>query len=45
VESQLPLAQLIEEIDRVADYAESIDREVRSGRMDATSGVGGRDSH
>ena len=44
VESQLPLAQLIEEIDRVADYAESIDRELRSGRMDATSGVGGRDS-
>lgn len=45
VESQLLLAQLIEEIDRVADYAESIDRELRGGRMDVMAGPGGRDSH
>ena len=33
VELKLPLAPFIEEIDRVADYAEGIDKEFRATRM------------
>ena len=39
VESKLPLAQLVEEIDRVADQAQGIDREVRRGNQRHLAGL------
>jgi hypothetical protein len=42
---KLPLAQLVEEIDRVADQAEGIDRELRARRMAGLATAAGRDSH
>ena len=45
LEVKLPLAQLVEEIDRVADQAEGIDRELRARRMAGLPTAAGRDSH
>lgn len=45
IEVKLPLAQLVEEIDRVADQAESIDRELRSSRRAGLYTAGARDSY
>ena len=42
---QLSLAQLVEEIDRVADQAESIDKALRASRAVALPTAGSRDSH
>ncbi len=39
IESKLPLAQLVEEIDRVADQAQGIDREVRRGNERLLAGA------
>jgi len=39
VESKLPLAQLVEEIDRVADQAQGIDRDVRRGNERLLTGT------
>ena len=45
VEIKLPLAQFIEEIDRVADQAEGIDKELRFSRTRGLSPVGRKDTH
>jgi hypothetical protein len=45
LKSQLSLAQLVEEIDRVADQAEGIDLELRASRTAGLPVVGARDSH
>ena len=45
IELQLPLAQLVEEIDRVADQAERIDLDLRASRTAGLATVGARDSH
>ncbi len=45
LKSQLSLAQLVEEIDRVADQAEGIDRELRASRSAGLLTLGARDSH
>jgi hypothetical protein len=42
---KLLLAQFVEEIDRVADYAEEIDRELCATRMAGQATAGVRDSH
>jgi hypothetical protein len=42
---QLSLAQLVEEIDRVADQAEGIDLELRASRTAGLPAVRARDSH
>ncbi|ACV36980.1 hypothetical protein CAP2UW1_3728 [Candidatus Accumulibacter phosphatis] len=42
LEVQLPLAQLVEEIDRLADHAESIDRNVRTGKRGGRASAGNR---
>jgi len=42
---QLSLAQLVEEIDRVADQAESIDQALRASRAVGRSTAASRDSH
>jgi len=45
LKTQLSLAQLVEEIDRVADQAESIDKALRASRAAALPTTGFRDSH
>ena len=45
LELKLPLAQFVEEIDRVADYAEEIDKELRATRMAGPVTAGVRDTH
>ena len=45
LELKLPLAQFVEEIDRVADYAEEIDKELCATRMAGQATAGVRDSH
>lgn len=45
LELKLPLAQFVEEIDRVADYAEEIDTELRATRMAGQATAGVRDTH
>lgn len=45
LELKLPLAQFVEEIDRVADYAEEIDKELRATRMAGQATAGARESH
>ncbi len=42
---QLSLAQLVEEIDRIADQAEGIDQELRAVHSPGLQTLGGRDSH
>ncbi len=44
VETKLPLAQLVEELDRVADHAVAIDREVRCAGKVGVHAPGGRAS-
>ena len=45
LELKLPLAQFVEEIDRVADFAEEIDTELRATRMAGQATAGVRDTH
>jgi hypothetical protein len=45
LELKLSLAQLVEEIDRVADYAEEIDNGLRASRMAGLAAAGARGSH
>ena len=45
LELKLPLAQFVEEIDRVADYAEEIDKGLLATRMAGQATAGVRDSH
>lgn len=45
IEVKLPLAQFVEEIDRVADEAERIDRELRGSRAGFSSGRQGLGAH
>jgi len=45
IEIKLPLAQLVEEIDRVADQAERIELDLRASRTAGLPLVGARDSH
>jgi hypothetical protein len=45
LELKLPLARFVEEIDRVADYAEEIDKELRATRMAGQATAGVRDTH
>jgi hypothetical protein len=45
LELKLPLARFVEEIDRVADYAEEIDKELRATRMAGQATAGVRDSY
>jgi hypothetical protein len=45
LKTQLSLAQFVEEIDRVADQAESIDKALRASRRVALPTTGSRDSH
>jgi len=45
LESKLALAQFVEEIDRVADYAEEIDGELRATRMAGQAPAGVGESH
>ncbi len=45
LEMKLPLARFVEEIDRVADYAEEIDKELRATRTAGQATAGVRDSH
>ncbi|HRF71689.1 MAG TPA: hypothetical protein PL117_02875 [Accumulibacter sp.] len=42
---RLHLAQVVEEVDRVADYAERVDRDLRAGRMAGLATRASRDSH
>ena len=42
---KLHLAQVVEEVDRVADYAERVDRDLRAGRMAGLASRASRDSH
>ena len=45
IEAKLTLAQFVEEIDRVADHAEEIDRELCATRMAGQTTADARDSH
>lgn len=45
LELKLTLAQFVEEIDRVADYAEEINNGLRATRMAGQATAGARDSH
>ena len=45
LELKLPLARFVEEIDRVADYAEEIDKGLLATRMAGQATAGVRDSH
>lgn len=45
IEVKLPLAQFVEEIDRVADEAERIDRELRNSRAGFSNGRQGLGAH
>ena len=42
---RLHLAQVVEEVDRVADYAERVDTDLRAGRMAGLATRASRDSH
>ena len=42
---KLHLAQVVEEVDRVADYAERVDTDLRAGRMAGLATRASRDSH
>ena len=45
IKIKLPLAQFVEEIDRVADHAEEIDKELRASRTRGLPHIGARISH
>jgi hypothetical protein len=45
LELKLSLAQFVEEIDRVADFAEEIDSGLRVTRMASQAAAGARGSH